>query len=48
MDLDELDEHFTLLPDEVALLVGRSGVSQLGLAVMLKFFTLSGRSPSRA
>jgi hypothetical protein len=30
LELDELAEHFTLLPDEVALLRNKSGPTRLG------------------
>lgn len=30
LELDELVEHFTLLPDEVALLRNKSGATRLG------------------
>jgi hypothetical protein len=46
LDLDELVEHFTLLPDEVALLRNKAGATRLGFAVLLKFFTHRGRFPS--
>ncbi|MGH3569775.1 MAG: DUF4158 domain-containing protein [Pseudonocardia sp.] len=46
LELDELVEHFILLPDEVALLRNKSGATRLGFAVLLKYFTLAGRFPS--
>ena len=46
LELDELVEHFTLLPDEVALLGDKSGASRLGFALLLKHFTLAGRFPT--
>ncbi|MDN5917571.1 MAG: Tn3 family transposase, partial [Pseudonocardia sp.] len=46
LELDELVEHFTLLPDEVALLRNKSGATRLGFAVLLKYFTRAGRFPS--
>jgi len=46
LELDELVEHFTLLPDEVALLGDKSGASRLGLALLLKHFTLAVRFPT--
>lgn len=45
-ELDELVEHFTLLPDEVVLLGDKQGASRLGLALLLKHFTLAGRFPT--
>jgi len=46
LELDELVEHFTLLPDEVALLRNKSGPTRLGFTFLLKFFTHRGRSAS--
>jgi hypothetical protein len=46
LELDELVEHFTLLPAEVELLGDRSGGSRLGFALLLKYFTLLGRFPT--
>ena len=45
LDLDELVEHFTLLPGELALLRNKSGATRLGFAVMLKFLPWKGRFP---
>jgi len=45
-ELDELVEHYTLLPDEPALLRNKSGARRLGFALLLKFFTRTGRCPS--
>jgi hypothetical protein len=40
LELDELVERFTLLPDEVALLRNKSGRPGWGsLALLLRFFT---------
>lgn len=47
VELDELVEHFTLLPDGAALLRNKSGATRLGFALLLKFFTRAGRFPSR-
>ncbi len=44
-DVDELVEHWTLLPDEQALLANTTGATRLGFAVLLKFFQLEGRFP---
>jgi Domain of unknown function (DUF4158) len=38
----ELAEHFTLLPQEQALLAHRRGINQLGIAVLLKYFQWEG------
>lgn len=46
LELDELVEHFTLLPDEVALLRNKFGATRLGFALLLKFFVRAGRFPS--
>ena len=46
LELDELVEHFTLLPDEVALLRNKSGATRLGFALLLRFFTARSRFPS--
>jgi hypothetical protein len=46
LELDELAEHFTLLPDEEALLRNKSGATRLGFGLLLKFFTRMGRFPS--
>jgi hypothetical protein len=46
LELDELVEHFTLLPDEVARLRNKSGPTRLGFALLLKFFTHRGRFPA--
>ncbi|WP_405825068.1 DUF4158 domain-containing protein [Streptomyces sp. NBC_01390] len=43
--LDELVEHWTLLKDEQALVSGKRGVTRLGFAVLLKFYTQYGRFP---
>jgi Domain of unknown function (DUF4158) len=44
----ELAEHFTLLPQEQALLAHRRGINQLGIAVLLKYFQWEGRFPTAA
>lgn len=46
LELDELVEFFTLLPDETALLRNKSGATRLGFALLLKFLTHRGRFPS--
>jgi hypothetical protein len=43
IDEDELIEQWTLIGDELALLVGRTGPSKLALALLLKFYTQHGR-----
>ena len=44
----ELAEHFTLLPQEQALLAHRRGINQLGIAVLLKYLQWEGRFPTAA
>lgn len=46
LELDELVEHFTLLPDEAALLRNKFGATRLGFALLLKFFVRTGRFPA--
>lgn len=41
----ELTEHWTLLPDEFALLGNKTGATRLGFALLLKAFQLDGRFP---
>ena len=45
LDFDELVEHWTLLDDEQALIVGKRGPTRLGFALLLKFYTRAGRFP---
>jgi len=40
---EELLEHFTLLPDELAAVGNKAGVTRLGFAVLLKCFQYEGR-----
>lgn len=47
LDEDELIEHWTLIGDELDLLVGRTRPSKLARALWLKFFAVEGRFPSR-
>ena len=42
---DELIAHFTLLPDETALLGNKTGATRLGFAILLKAFQLESRFP---
>ena len=48
LELDELVERFTLLPDETALLRNKSGATRLGFALLLKLFELEARFPRYA
>jgi hypothetical protein len=46
---EELLEHFTLLPDELAAVGNKSGPTRLGFAVLLKYLQYEGCFPrSRA
>ena len=42
----ELAESFTVAPDEMALIVDKSGTGRLGFALMLKYFQRDGRFPA--
>ncbi len=42
-EIEELIEHWTLLPSEMALLGNRTGVTRIGLAVSLKYFQLESK-----
>ncbi len=44
--IDELLEHWTLLPDDVALLANKAGATRLGFAALLKAFQHDGRFPA--
>jgi len=45
VDVDELVEHWTVLEDEQQLVAGKRGATRLGFALLLKFYTRSGRFP---
>ncbi len=45
-ELDELIEHWTLLPEELELLINKTGVARLGFAVLLKYFQLEVHFPT--
>ncbi|MEU4645577.1 DUF4158 domain-containing protein [Micromonospora sp. NPDC023814] len=45
LDLDDLVEHWTLLPDELDLIVRRHEATRLVFAAWLKFYTRHGRFP---
>jgi hypothetical protein len=45
LELDEVVEHFTLRPDEVHLLRGKSGPTRPGFGLVLKFLTWKGHFP---
>ena len=40
---EELLDHFTLLPDELAAVGNKSGATRLGFAILLKCFQYEGR-----
>ena len=43
---EELIEHWTLLPNELTLLKGKTAPNRLGLAMMLKFYQYEGQFPT--
>src|SRR6266516_8106044 len=45
-DIEELIEHFTLVPPELELLRNKTGATRLGFALLLKCFQLEGRFPT--
>ena len=47
-EIDELVEHWTLLPRETELLTNKTGATRLGFAVLLKFFQLEAYFPQQA
>jgi Domain of unknown function (DUF4158) len=46
-ETDELVDHWTVLPAELALLANKTGATRLGFAVLLKSFQLDARFPQR-
>lgn len=44
-ELEELIEHFTVIPEEMRLIGNKYGGTRLGFAVSLKFFQYQGRFP---
>ncbi|MGM0974628.1 MAG: Tn3 family transposase [Bacillota bacterium] len=44
-ELDELIDHFTLMPDELKLIQTKRGDTKLGFAVLFKFFQYEARFP---
>lgn len=44
---EELVEHWTLLPNELGLLIQRTDSNRLGFALLLKFFQSTGRFPQQ-
>lgn len=45
-ELEELIEHFTILPNEMSLIENKTGETKIGFAVLLKFFQNEARFPS--
>jgi len=45
---EELEESWTLGPDELAMLAGKRGATRLGFAIVLRFFARKGRFPEPA
>lgn len=46
-ELDELIEHFTILPNEMRLIENKQSENKIGFAVLLKFFQNDSRFPSQ-
>ena len=45
-ELDELIEHFTILPNEMRLIENKTGETRIGFAVLFKFFQNEARFPT--
>src|SRR6266852_1947021 len=45
-DIEELIDHFTLVPPELEMLGNKTGATRLGFALLLKCFQLEGRFPT--
>ncbi|WP_339167699.1 Tn3 family transposase [Brevibacillus sp. FSL L8-0520] len=45
-ELDELIEHFTILPNEMKLIENKTGETRIGFAVLFKFFQNEARFPT--
>jgi TnpA family transposase len=45
-ELEELIEHFTLMPNELSQLSNKTGATRLGFAVLFKFFQYEARFPN--
>src|SRR5699024_6184757 len=45
-EMDELVEHFTLLPNEMELIGNKTGTTRLGFAILLKVFQHESRFPT--
>lgn len=46
LEIDELIEHFTFLPNEVQRVGNKSGGTRIGVAVLFKFFQYEARFPT--
>ncbi len=46
LELEDLVEHFTLVPADLGLLRGKAGATRLGFGLMLKFLIWKGRFPN--
>ena len=45
-DLEELIEHFTIMPNEMSTIGNKTGETRLGFAVILKFFQFEAKFPN--
>ena len=45
-ELDELIEHFTIMPNEMVLVGNKTGETRLGFVILLKFFHMEARFSS--
>ena len=45
-DLEELIEHFTIMPNEMSFIGNKTGETRLGFAVILKFFQFEAKFPN--
>ncbi len=45
-ELEELIEHWTLLPNEISWLSNKTGANRLAIALLLKFFQYANRFPT--
>lgn len=45
-ELDELIEHFTIMPNEMSVVGNKTGETRLGFVVLLKFFQMEARFPN--
>lgn len=45
-EIEELIEHFTIMPNEMSLVGNKTGETRLGFAVLLKVFQLEAKFPN--